>query len=63
MSEREIVLTEEERRNGWTEESLRSYLAERERAASRLISRDPELVQPKRPTQANSKYSPFAWRR
>lgn len=63
MSEREIVLTDAERKNGWTEESLRAYIASRERASSAVIYREPGAVEPKRPVRTNGKYSPHRWRR
>ena len=54
----DIELTEEERRNGWTEETLQAYVAEREKAqATAVLDR-----QPSRPRWANSLYSPMRWR-
>ena len=54
----DIELTDEERANGWTEASLKAYLAERERAqAVSILERKPP-----RPRWANNKYSPLRWR-
>jgi phytoene/squalene synthetase len=53
-----IELTDEERKNGWTEESLAKYLADREKAQSaRVLDRSPTL-----PKWANSQYDPMRWR-
>ncbi len=51
--------TEDERRNGWTTETLTIYLAERERAQSEAFFNPPK----RRPRRANSRYSPFRWRK
>lgn len=58
----DFIPTPEERRNGWTEESLRAYWAQRERAAALVIQHDPDARKPAQPKIANSKYSPFRWR-
>ena len=54
----DIELTDEELRNGWTEASLKAYLAERERAQAVSIL---ERKKP-RPRWANNGYSPHFWR-
>ncbi len=46
-----ITPTEEERRNGWTEETLSAYVAERRAAEAMLI--DPRARPKPRPTRAN----------
>jgi hypothetical protein len=46
-----ITPTEEERRNGWTEESLSQYVAERRAAQAMLL--DPHARPKPRPTRAN----------
>ena len=52
--------TEDEKRNGWTRESLTKYMAERSHEG--VIHGDPAFRKPKRPSAANSRYSPFRWR-
>ena len=47
-----------ERRNGWNEEALAAYLAERERAQADVVLRRP----PARPAAANGRYNPKRWR-
>jgi len=51
-------VTDAERRNGWDEESLAKYLAERERAQADAVLRRP----PAKPVAANSRYDPKRWR-
>lgn len=59
MAERLIEPTDEERRNGWTPETLTKYIRERESAQSKsIIDR-----QPAKPQVANGRYSPFNWRK
>ena len=58
-----IELTDEERRNGWTEESLRAYVAERERAQAGVVMFDPEHRKPQRPKWANNRYDPLKFGR
>lgn len=55
--------TEEERRNGWTAETLSDYLATRRAGQSLAI--DPNSLHRQaveRPRFTNSKYSPKRWR-
>lgn len=52
------MLTEEEKANGWTEESLEKYRKERERAQMEAIMNP----LPKRPKWANNQYDPKRWR-
>lgn len=53
--------TEEEKRNGWTTETLTAYVAEQEAAG--LLRADPmSAFRAKRPMKANSRYNPFRWR-
>ena len=55
----DIELTDAERKNGWTEATLKAYLADRERAqADVILNRDPP-----KPKWANSLYDPLKlWR-
>lgn len=56
-----IEPTEEEKRNGWTAETLTEYV--REQKASQELRADP--ASPMRrtpPKRANSKYRPHRWR-
>lgn len=55
-------LTKEERRNGWTEESLAQYRQEREVAAAERIDPHSEARRV-RPSRQNNCYSPLKWRR
>lgn len=55
--------TDEEKRNGWTAETLTAYLAERK--AGQDLSIDVDSLQRKlarRPTQQNHRYNPLRWR-
>ncbi len=54
--------TEDERRNGWTAETLTAYLAERNSAQERYIDPHDESRR-RRPNAANSRYRPHKWRR
>ena len=54
--------TDAERANGWTEETLTAYIADRERAQAGIIMFDPDYRQPQRPRWANNAYSPLKWR-
>ena len=53
-----IEPTEDEKRNGWTTETLTQYLADREKAQSAAVLDR----KPARQTRANSKYRPLRWR-
>lgn len=57
-----LELTDEERANGWTEETLTAYLNERERAQAGVVMFDPDYRQPQRPRWANNRYHPHFWR-
>lgn len=63
-----IEPTDDEKRNGWTAESLARYQAERLEAQSAVIRNDvdPRTGRSARgrgmPSAANSRYSPFRWR-
>ena len=57
-----IELTDEERRNGWTAETLAAYIAERERAQAGVVLFDPEYRSMPRPKWANNHYSVMRWR-
>ena len=58
----DIELTDEERANGWTEETLTAYIAEREKAQAGVVMFDPEYRKPQRPKWANNRYNPLHWR-
>lgn len=58
----DIELTDEERKNGWTEESLRAYVEGRERAQAGVVMFDPDYRKPQRPRFANNRYRPLRWR-
>ena len=56
--------TKDERRNGWTAETLTKYLAGRR--AGQTLDIDPMSLQrrlARRPQRQNSKYNPHRWRR
>ncbi len=53
----EVELTDDERKNGWTEETLAAYVAERERAQHGKVIFDPEFRRPPKPKWANNTYS------
>jgi predicted transcriptional regulator len=58
-----IEPTEEERRNGWTTETLTAYLAER--AAGQSLAVDVNSLHrrnARRPDEANHRYNPRRWR-
>lgn len=55
--------TEEEKKNGWTAESLTNYLAERKAAQSLGIDVNSFYRKSlKRPMTQNHKYNPLRWR-
>jgi len=56
-----ITPTDEKRRNGWDEESLSQYVAERRAAQAMLL--DPAARRPARPQQANGPRWNFPARR
>lgn len=61
MAER-IEPTEDEKKNGWTAETLAKYMAERGSAQAGVVYHDPKFRPPRRPSVANGKYSPHRWR-
>ena len=58
----DLELTDEEKANGWTEDTLAAYLAEREKAQAGVVMFDPEYRKPQRPKWANNRYNPLHWR-
>jgi hypothetical protein len=55
--------TDDERRNGWTAETLAAYQAERNAGAAVKI--DPASMHRRlmtRPNEQNTRYDPFRWR-
>jgi len=51
------MITPDELANGWTEESLKKYQAEREKAALNTVSAD-KIVRP----QSQERFRPLRWR-
>jgi hypothetical protein len=58
-----MELTDEEKKNGWTEEKLEKYVLERERAQAGVIMFHPDYRKPRKPRFANNHYRPLHWRR
>lgn len=56
---RRVKVTEDEKKNGWTDESLNAYRLERERASFVMVYVKP----PVKPSMQNHRYSPLKWRR
>jgi hypothetical protein len=57
-----IEPTADEARNGWTAATLTAYV--QEQTAAQSLRADPHsAMRQVIPTRANSKYSPFMWRR
>jgi len=55
--------TDDEKRNGWTAETLTAYLAERKTAQSLNIDKDSLHSRLARmPARQNNRYSPLRWR-
>ena len=58
-----IEPTEEEKKNGWTRETLTQYLAERFAAQSLAVDVDSlHRRTARRPNEANHRYRPHRWR-
>ena len=53
-----IKATEDEKTNGWTDESLHEYRRERERSQFKAVFYNDNV---KKPTVQNHRYSPFKW--
>ena len=53
-----VELTPEEKKNGWTEESLDAYFKDREKAQAVAVLADRR----QRPRFANNAYRPLLWR-
>ena len=58
----DIELTDEELKNGWTEQTLAAYVADREQAQAGVVMFNPDYRKPRRPRFANNKYRPHFWR-
>ena len=58
----EIELTDDERKNGWTEKALRVYVEDRERAQTGVVMFHLDHRKPQRPKWANNFYRPLHWR-
>lgn len=54
----DIELTDDDRKNGWNEETLAAYVTEREAAQAETVLNRP----PPRPKWANNQYNPLRWR-
>lgn len=54
--------SEDEKRNGWTAETLTAYLAERKAATSMALEPN-SAIRRSPPQRANGKYNPHYWRR
>lgn len=55
--------TEDEKKNGWTPETLTAYVAERK--AQQSLALDPTSLHSRvarRPAKQNNRYNPFRWR-
>ena len=55
-----VEITEDEKRNGWTQEALDKYRRSRNRQQHRNIFKAKEIV---RPQVQNHGYNPLKWRR
>ncbi len=53
-----IQVTDDERHNGWTEETSAQYRGEMQRIEREMVF----TGGPKQPARANSKYRPHRWR-
>ena len=59
--QKQVEPSEEEKKNGWTTETLTAYLADR--AAGQSLAIDPNsLSRRKPPDMQNHKYRPLRWR-
>ena len=58
----DIEITPEELKNGWTEQTLAVYVAEREQAQAGVVMFNPEYRKPQRRKWANNRYNPMRWR-
>ena len=56
---RRVKATEDEKKNGWTDETLHEYRKERDRANFQKVYNKPIV----RPTVQNHTYNPLKWRR
>jgi len=54
-----VKATEDEKRNGWTDETLNAYRRERDQASFMTVY----FKEPKRPSVQNHRYHPQKWRR
>lgn len=58
MKKEKIELTEEDKLNGWTEDTLRTYFKGREEAQMRFIF---SKRTKKKPMSQNHRYNPHKW--
>ena len=62
-NQQDIEPTDEEKKNGWTRETLTAYLAERFAAQSLAVDADSLLRRTaRRSDEANHRYRPLRWR-
>jgi hypothetical protein len=59
MKREKVELTEEDKLNGWTEDTLRTYLMGREESQMRFIFDNKRKL--KRPMTQNHRYNPHKW--
>ena len=57
-----VEITDDERKNGWTEEALKKYLKEREIAQAGVVMFHPDHRKRQKPRFANNLYRPLHWR-
>ncbi len=63
MADELIEPSDDERRNGWTPQTLTTYLRSQVDAqAQRIDLQSPARRRARRPTRANNNYRPLRWR-
>lgn len=58
-----LELTDEERANGWDEQSLAAYIKQREKAQAGIVMFNPDYRRQPKPRWANSLYDPMKFGR
>ncbi len=56
------MITDAEKKNGWTEDALEKYMLDREKAQAGVVMFHPDHRKPQKPRFANSHYRPLHWR-
>jgi len=59
MTDTDLILTDDEIKNGWTKETLRAYIIGRQTAQERTI----HTKKVRLPNEQNHKYNSHNWRR